>query len=153
MKTTLCLLLALAALVTGAARAADDALLAAVRAADDERVAATQAGDRARLAAIYSDDLHYAHSSGKIDDKAVHVDALAKRTTVYERFDYRARDFQAVAPGIVLMTGRVVIHSNTAKGKNQNDVTFLAVWRLEQGRWRFLAWQAAKNPPAEAAQP
>lgn len=132
-------------------QAADDALVAAVRAADDERVAATMAGDRARLEAIYSDDLHYTHSSGKTDNKAEHVDGIIKRTAKYEKFDYQTREFRRAGPGVMLMTGRVVIHSTASKGKTQNYVNFLAVWREEHGRWRFLAWQAAKNLPAEPA--
>ena len=137
--------------VTVTASAADDGIVAAVRAADDERVAATIAGDRARLVAIYSDDLCYVHSSGKSDTKHEHADGLAKRTSLYERFDYQTREFRLAAPGVMLMSGRVVIHSTNAKGKNQNDVNFLAVWREEQGRWKLLAWQAAKNlPPVPA---
>jgi ketosteroid isomerase-like protein len=149
MKSTFGGLLAAVCLVVVSVRAADDNLIAAVRAADDERVAATIAGDRARLEAIYSDDLSYAHSSGKVDNKAVHVETIAKRTNAYEKFDYRVREFRLAGPGVVLMTGRVIIHSSGAKGKDQNDVNFLAVWREEHGRWRFLAWQACKNPPAE----
>jgi len=140
-------LIGLVCVLAATAWAADDGLEAAVRAADDERVAATIAGDRARLAAIYSDDLRYVHSSGKIYNKAEHADGLAKRTAVYERFDYQTRDFRLAGPGVMLMSGRVVIHSTNAKGKNQNDVNFLAVWREEQGRWKLLAWQAAKNLP------
>lgn len=138
---------------TVSAWAAEEAMFAAVRAADDERVAATVAGDRARLAAIYSGDLRYVHSNGKIDDKAEHVDGLAKRTTAYEKFDYQTREFRLAATGVMLMSGRVVIHSTNAKGKNLNDVNFLAVWRLEQGQWKFLAWQAAKNLPPVPAKP
>jgi uncharacterized protein (TIGR02246 family) len=151
MKSSFGGLLAAACLAVVSVRAADDTLIAAVRAADDERVAATMAGDRARLEAIYADDLSYAHSSGKVDNKAVHVETIAKRTNAYEKFDYRVREFRLAGPGVVLMTGRVIIHSSGAKGKDQNDVNFLAVWREEQGRWRFLAWQACKNPPVEPA--
>lgn len=139
--------LAFAAALVVAGAAAEDPRVAAVRAADDERIAATMAGDRARLEAIYSADLHYAHSSGKVDDKAEHVAVIARRNNVYEKFDYQTREFRLAAPGIMLMTGRVIIHSVNAKGKNQNDVNFLAVWREEGGRWRFLAWQACKNLP------
>jgi ketosteroid isomerase-like protein len=135
------------------ASAADSSVVAAVRAADDERVAATIAGDHARLAAIYSDDLRYVHSSGKIDNKAEHADGLAKRASVYEQFDYQTREFRLAAPGVMLMSGRVVIHSTNAKGKNQNDVNFLAVWREEHGQWKLLAWQAAKNLPPGVKQP
>ena len=133
------------------ARAADEALLAAVRAADNERVAATQAGDRVRLENIYAKDLHYAHSNGKIDTQASYIESLVQRATVYEQYDYQTRDFRPAGPGIVLMTGRVLIQSTSAGVRQNNDLNFLAVWREENGRWRFLAWQSCKNPPAAAA--
>jgi hypothetical protein len=122
-------------------------MLAAARAADDERLAATKAGDPARLDAIFSDELHYAHSSGKVDTKASYMKSLVSRTTVYESFEYQERNFKAAGPGIVLMTGRVVIHAANDSQPVVNDLNFLAVWREENGRWRFLAWQSCKNPP------
>jgi hypothetical protein len=128
--------------------AADDSVTAAVRAADEERLAATQAAEPARLNAIISDQLHYAHSNGKIDTKESYVKSLTSRSTVYESFDYQTRNFTAVGPGIVLMTGRVVIHASNDGQKVINDLNFLAVWREEGGKWRFLAWQSCKNPPA-----
>src|ERR1044071_4903753 len=90
----LCLLgfFAAASLAPTLRAAADDKLLAAVQAADDERVAATKSGDRARLEAIYSSELHYAHSSGKIDTKASYIDSLVKRSTVYENYHYQKRE-------------------------------------------------------------
>ena len=130
--------------------AAEDALTAAMRAADDERIAATKTADPARLEAIFSDSLHYAHSSGKIEDKAAYVQSLTTRNTVYESFAYQTRDFRLAGPGIVLMTGRVTIHATSSGQKVINDLNFLAVWREEGGKWRFLAWQSCKNPPPVA---
>jgi ketosteroid isomerase-like protein len=131
--------------------AADDKIVAAVRAADDERVAATKAADRARLAASYSDDLHYAHSSGKVDNKASQIQGITTSGNTYEAFDYKERTFVPVAPGIVLMKGRVQIHMRSKSGEKAiNDLNYLAVWREEKGKWRFLAWQSCKNPPADA---
>ncbi len=149
MKTTLLRLLALFALTAVALRAADSKIIAAVRAADDERVKATQSGDRARLDAIYSDDLHYAHSSAKVDTKASYLDSLVSRRTVYSRYDYQQRDFRPVAPGIVLMTGRVTITVGTT-GQPPMELSYLAVWREEKGKWRFLAWQSCKVPDPAA---
>jgi hypothetical protein len=126
---------------------AEDKVLAAVRAADDERLAATQSADRTRLTAIFSDQLHYAHSSGKIDQKDSYVTSLTSHRTIYESFKYETREFTQVAPGIVLMTGRVIIHASNDGEKVINDLNFLAVWREEGGKWRFLAWQSCKNPP------
>lgn len=133
--------------IASALRAADDRLIAAVRAADDERVAATKAADPARLEAIFSPDLHYAHSSGKIDNKVSYVQSLLTRATIYEKYQYQTREFRPVGPGIVLMLGRALVESSGTGGKQQNDLNFLAVWREENGKWRFLAWQSCKNPP------
>jgi len=152
MKTTLprTLVLLLALVWTAAARAADTPLTAAVRAADDERVAATIAADPARLDAIFSADLHYAHSSGKVDTKASYSQSLTSHSTVYETIEYAQRDFLPAGPGVVLMTGRALIKSRNA---GLLDLNFLAVWREENGHWRFLAWQSCKNPPPAPAVP
>ena len=141
------LLLFLFAAAAASLSAADDKLIAAVRAADDERIAATQAADPARLNAIFSEQLHYAHSSGRIDTKASYVDSIINRTSVYASYDYVRREFLSAGDGVVLMTGRVRINAGTAGQTNLLDLNFLAVWREEGGKWRFLAWQSCKNPP------
>ena len=149
---TLLRLLPLLAVALVSLRAADDPVIAAVRAADDERCAATKSGDPQRLDAIFSDELRYGHSSGKVDTKASYVKSLVSRSTTYESFDYKERDFNVAAPGIVLMTGRVLIHSSNNGQKVENDLNFLAVWRQEKGQWRCLGWQSCKAPaPAPAA--
>jgi ketosteroid isomerase-like protein len=140
----------LLALLAGRLSAAEDALIAAVRAADDERLSATRAADPARLDAIFSDALRYAHSNGKVEDKASFVQSLTSRKTIYESFDYQERSFTAAGPGVVLMTGRVIARAISAGQPVVLDLTFLAVWREEDGRWRFLAWQSCKNPPPVA---
>jgi hypothetical protein len=131
--------------------AANDKLVAAVAAADEERIAATKAGDRARLDAIFSNELRYVHSSGKVDSKTSYIESLATHSTVYESFDYKERNFVPAGPGIVLMNGRVFIKASNNGQKVENDLNFLSVWREENGRWRFLAWQSSKNPPAAPA--
>jgi ketosteroid isomerase-like protein len=131
-------------------RANDDAVISAVRAADDERVAATMAADPARMDAIFSDQLHYAHSSGKIDTKKSYVDSLLARSTVYTGYEYKQRDFLVAAPDVVLMTAHVIIKAGSPTAQNTNDLNILAVWRKEGGKWRFLAWQSCKNPPTVA---
>lgn len=128
--------------------AIDEKLIAAVAAADDERQAATKAGERARLELIFSDELRYAHSSGKIDTKDSYIESLVSHQTVYESFEYKERTFLPVAPGIVLMSGRVLVHSSNGGQKIALDLNFLAVWREEKGQWRFLAWQSCRNPVA-----
>lgn len=139
-------------LLVPVARAAEDALTAALRAADDERVAATIAADRARLAAIYADDLHYAHSNGKVDTKASQIEGLATGPNRFVSFTYGERTFTLAGPGIALMKGRVSAGlRNRASGEPARmELSYLAVWRLEGGQWRFLAWQSCRLPEAGA---
>jgi ketosteroid isomerase-like protein len=153
MRTTLSRIVALVLLIaTTSAQAADDPRLAAVRAADDEKVAAILAADRARLDAIFSDDLRYAHSSGGVDTKASYVDAVASGRTKYVVYEYQERNFTLAAPGVALMTGKIHAKSTNAAGAtNDNVLGFLAVWREENGKWRFLAWQSCKLAPAAPA--
>ncbi len=133
-----------------ALRAADPvaAIVDAVIAADDERVAASIAADSARLEAVLSDQLNYAHSNGAVDTKASYVASIVEHRSVYERVEYQKRSFMPIAPGVVLMSGRALIHSRNADGPVVLDLNFLAVWREENGKWRFVAWQSCRNPPA-----
>jgi len=148
MKRTL---LALSILAFASLQAADDPQLANLRAADDERVGAMIAADRARLDAILSDDLHYAHSSGKVDTKASLTDTIVSGRTKYEIIKYETRNFTFPAPGIALMSGRAHVKVGNATGGMDAALSLLAVWREEKGHWRFLAWQSCKLPAPEPA--
>lgn len=155
MKNLLSLLL-LAFVCTGLraenAAAANDKVIAAVRAADDARVAASVAVDREKLNAVYSNELRYAHSSGKIDTKASFIASLVSKEAVYFAVDYQERNFVPVAPGIVLMNGRGSFKVSTGGAPRQDlDLRFLAVWREEQGTWRMIAWQSNRQPAAAPA--
>jgi len=115
-------------------------------AADEERMAATIASDSERLDAIYSDELRYAHSSGKVDDKESMIKSLTSGGVIYESFEYKERDFLVAGPGVVLMSGTVLIHAEIPTGKVVVELNFLSVWRNEDGHWRFLSWQSNKVP-------
>jgi hypothetical protein len=151
MKNTLLRLLPVIAFAFVSLRAADAPPLAALGAADDERVSATIAADKTRLSEVLSDDLRYAHSSGAVDSKASLTEALVSGRTKYLSVDYEQRDFTFPSPGIALMTGRAHLKVTTVTGPVDMIAGFLAVWREEKGRWRFLAWQSCKLPaPAPA---
>ncbi len=121
-------------------------LIDEVIAADNERMAATIAADPERLNVIYSDELRYAHSSGKVDDKESMIHSLTSGGVIYESFEYKERDFVVASPGVALMSGSVLIHAEIPTGKVVVDLNFLSVWRKEEGRWRFLSWQSNKIP-------
>lgn len=126
----------------------DVQMIVDVAAADSERRTAMMTGDRARLDAILCDELRYAHNRGHVDSKKSLIDTLISRKIVYENFEYLQRDFLPAAPGVVLMTGRVLIHAINENEKIVVDLNFLSVWRKENGHWCFLSWQSCANHPA-----
>lgn len=123
----------------------------ALQAADDARVAAIVKMDKAGLDEAFSDGLRYAHSTGAIDDKAGYTDLIMSGRTKYVIYDYKVRDFTFPAPGIALMAGKVHIKSDTGGNINDAILGYLAVWREEKGKWKFLAWQSCKLPEAVEA--
>jgi hypothetical protein len=145
-------LLPLLALVLSPLLAADQPDFDAVRQADDARVVATKTADRAALEAIFSDGLHYAHSSGTINDKREYIAAIVGGATKYDSITFEDRKFTEAGPGVVLITGREILVESKAGKIDTLRLNFLGVWRLENGAWRFLAWQSNRlNPPAAAA--
>lgn len=129
------------------ASAADNPRLSRLLTADDARVAATLSASRAGLDATLSEDLHYAHSNGAVDSKASYIGLVASGRSRYLVYDYVERNFTFPEPGIALMSGRVHVKSTSADGDKDHILSFLAVWREEQGTWRFLAWQSCSLPP------
>lgn len=124
----------------------DTQALAAVQAADDARVAAMRQPTQEKLAAIFSDDLHYAHSNATLDTKKSFIDVLTSGKTKYIDMTYEKRDFTFPAPTIALMTGRVHVKVEAGANKLDSVLSYMAVWRLENGSWKFLAWQSCKVP-------
>lgn len=124
----------------------DAQLVAAVQAADDARVAAMRTPTQEKLEAIFSDELHYAHSSGAIDTKKSFIEVLSSGKTKYLDMSYEKRDFSFPAASVALMTGRVHVKVEAGTNKLDSVLSYLAVWRLENGQWKFLAWQSCKLP-------
>lgn len=130
-----------------AIQADDSAALTALATADDGRIAATVAADPVRLGAIFSDQLHYAHSNGKVDNKASLIDSLVTKQSIYVAAEYKSREFTVIAPGVALMKGRALVKAGSKDMINLIDLNYLAVWRQEGGQWRFVAWQSCRNGP------
>lgn len=137
----------------GFVRAADDPRTAKLEAADNDRIAATIAADKARMQEVFSDELHYAHSSGNVDTKASLIDTVASGKLKYLSLKYQHREFSFPAPGIALMTGKVDVKIISPTGEHvESTFSFLAAWREEQGHWHMLAWQSARlTPPPQPA--
>jgi hypothetical protein len=154
MRTTIALLAALLFAPLTSLRAAPvqgptlEVSESALKSADKARVEAMQSGNREQLSSVFSDELRYAHSNGIVDSKASFIETLSTGKTKYTGYDYEERNFSFPAPGIALMTGRAHIKAEAAGALMDSVLSFLAVWREEQGQWRFLAWQSCRIPSA-----
>ena len=143
-------LLLLSLLTSLACAAADPPELARVSAANDARVAAMLAPTREKREAVLSPDLRYTHSNGQVDSKATLIDSLLDGSAKYTKYDFHECSFTFPAPGIALMAGRFDVKAVVKGNAAESTISFLGVWRLEKGEWKFLAWQSCKIPPAAA---
>lgn len=143
-------LLVFALIFASALVQSDDALQTTLTAADDARVAAMLSPDRAVLETILSDELRYAHSNGAIDTKASLLDTLVSGKTKYLGYKHLERKFSFPAAGIALMNGRAEFQVEMEKGEIRAILGYLAVWCLEDGEWKFLAWQSCRLPDEPA---
>ena len=79
-----------------------------------------------------------------LDSKGAFIDLISSGKTKYLAYEYVDRKFTFPAPGIALMTGKARVKAETATGQMDSTLSFLAVWREEGGKWKFLAWQSAR---------
>ena len=125
---------------------ADESKIAAVKLADDSRIATMRSPTREKLNAIFSDGLRYAHSNGIVDTKTSFIELLSSGKTKYLGYDHKDRTITFPVPDIALVVGQARVQAESASGKMDNVLSYLSVWRLENGQWRFLAWQSCRLP-------
>jgi ketosteroid isomerase-like protein len=136
---------ALLAVLMGAciARAASPAV-EAVLAADQARLAALMAGDAAALTRLFSDELLFVHSDGRIEGKADYVRNLLAGDTAYAQARTLNLRSQEPAPGVVVLIGAQEMRKRLGPDWSEVKLRFLAVWRQEAGAWRMVSWQSMR---------
>jgi hypothetical protein len=85
------------------------------------------------------------------DTKAALIGSLTDGSAKYSKYDYLERTFTFPSPGLALMAGRFDVKAIVKGNAAESTISYLAVWRLEHGVWKFLAWQSCKIPPATPA--
>lgn len=110
-------------------------------AADARRREAMIAGDVDGLRDLLSEALVWTHSSGRTDDRAALLGAIAEGTVTY-----LALDTENVS---VARHGDVYLCHGTLNGRASRDGAekalrnkFLSVWRRVNGAFVMLAWQS-----------
>ncbi len=139
-------------LLAPALRAADADDFAAVRVADQRRIVATIASDTAALAKVLSDDLHYAHSDGRVQTKPQFLSAVAAKRIKYLSVLPQDIAFQSIVPtAAVAMHGRARLVVEADGRRLEFTLRFLAVWRKEGDAWRLLSYQSSQLAEATAS--
>jgi hypothetical protein len=101
--------------------------------------------DSMQLVSLVHDKLSYAHSSGKTEDKAAFVSALASGRSDFLNMNFTDQKISVAARTAIVrhtLTGQVV--DNGKQGDLKLHV--LLVWAKEKGRWQLLARQAVRLP-------
>jgi hypothetical protein len=126
----------------------EDPRIAVVLAADDARIAAMTAADPVALGPLLSSDLRYSHSNGAVDTKASLLELIGGKATRYVSYQPVERGVRFASADIALEHGRAELVLEKDGKQTKATFLFLAVWRLEDGSWRFLEWQSARPPAA-----
>ena len=117
---------------------------AAVAEAVSNLTKAMLGADKAKLDALTADQLSYGHSAGKIEDKAVFVDVVASKKTVYKSIELSNQTVSVVGNNAIVRHSWVS-QSGTGDGKwNESKIGVLQVWQKQGSDWKLLARQAFK---------
>lgn len=99
--------------------------------------------DAETLDALYSEHLSYGHSGGLVETKRQIIYGLTQGSFHFDTIDIKEETVQIVGDiGIV----RHVLITNYSDNGETGTLKFgiLLVWRMENGKWKLLARQAAK---------
>ncbi len=114
-----------------------------VRVAEHQRFQAMAKRDLVALDTLLDDDLTYVPGKGSIQSRKEFIDAIKKRSTVYDSIaahDVRVRVYH----GLALATGRAEQHVRDARGSSTVTVRFTEIYVRREGRWLLSAWEARR---------
>ncbi len=112
-----------------------------VSALEQRRWAAVLAADIETLTELYSPDLAYTHTDGKLDSREQYLAPLAQglfRYTAVPRSDLHYREHGDA----VIITGRVDLTIDAGGPAIVKAMRFSAVWSRAGGPWQLVAWHA-----------
>jgi ketosteroid isomerase-like protein len=116
---------------------------------DAKRVDALVKGDLKALDEIFSDDMVYVHSAGKIDSKKPYLATLASGNLVYVsvRYDPPAKVLVAGRDAAVV-TGRANLEiKNKAGQASKRVLTTTTVYARSSAGWKAISYQATPVTP------
>jgi predicted ester cyclase len=110
-----------------------------------DRFRAMTENDISALESIFSDDLVYTHTTGRVETKAEFLSALHTRAVAYhsiEPMDVKVRIYDNTA----VVTGASAMKVSAGAKDLAFSLQFIEVYENSKGRWRLLAWQSTRLP-------
>jgi hypothetical protein len=122
----------------------DPTAIDAVRRTDQARLTAMMAGDGAALGRVFSDEVIFTHSDGRVEAKADYIKNLTAGETAYK--DVKTSNVQAkqIAADVIVLTGGQEMKKKLGPAWSEISLRFMSVWRNEGGIWRMVAWQSMR---------
>ena len=129
---------------------APDAVRATIRRLEGRRYEAIIGGDVEDLDELLSNQLVYTHSTGARETKAMYLGRVRDQPSAYEWIEHPEEEI-LTGDGFAVVIGRMIARLRLSGGEVRtmtNAAT--AVWALESGRWRLLAYAPTPLPPVDA---
>lgn len=100
-------------------------------------------GDRASLEKIATAELTYGHSSGKLEDKAAFVEAIASGKSDFVTIDLTEQTI-TVSGDVAIVRHKLAATTNDGGKPGTVNLAILTVWKKQGKEWKLLARQAVK---------
>jgi hypothetical protein len=114
-----------------------------VRAAQANRIEATLNADVDELNECYADDLVYAHSDGRVDDRGVLLAGIASGRVDYQKIEIVEQGIR-VYDGVAVITGSADFLVVAGDQINEMTLSFTSVYVQNDGRWQFASWHSSR---------
>ena len=102
-------------------------------------------GDRASLEKIAAPELTYGHSSGKLEDKAAFVEAIASGASDFVKIELTEQTIKVVGD-VAIVRHKLAADTNDGGKPGNVKLAILTVWKKQGAAWKLLARQAVKPP-------
>lgn len=100
-------------------------------------------GDRTALEKIATAELTYGHSSGKLEDKAAFVEAIASGKSDFVTIDLTEQTI-TVSGDVAIVRHKLAGTTNDGGKPGTVNLAILTVWKKQGKEWKLLARQAVK---------
>ena len=114
-----------------------------IRAAQALRFEATLSANVEELDECYADDLVYAHSDGRVEDRGMLLASIASGQVDYQKIEIVEQGIR-VYDGVAVITGSADFQVVVGDQVNEMTLSFTSIYVQNDGRWQFASWHSSR---------